>query len=125
MHKIRLRSAWTVDAPNSQKSCRNLLPLSLNDLVDERGERVLLTRSFHRPTGLDGQRVFLFVEVSGCQSEVLLNGVQLGTIGLAGGDSFDVTDRLVDQNRLQIAACSSAADAAIEAVELHIDDAGS
>ena len=66
--------------------------------------RVRYRRTFHRPTDLDsGERVFLVVEPARSSACVTLKGALVGVVysGEPAG-RFEITDRLEEDNRLEI-----------------------
>ncbi len=115
--------AWLVRDSALSPAPRLGLPLSLMDHAPAADESLVLTRSFNRPTGLDGRVVHLCLATTGCDGYVSLNGDRLGTIDNADSRIFDVTDRLTEHNRLEITVRVSADNAAIHRVELQIDNA--
>lgn len=75
--------------------------------------RVRYRRTFQKPTGLDGARVWLVVEPPRSSGTVNLNDISLGTVRC--GDAlgrFEVTDILSDRNTLEVNVSHPMVDAA-------------
>ncbi len=120
-HIIRLRGPWQYQPlartirmadGSSQNESGNLPPPGRAKMPADWGEslgadfrgRVLYTRTFNRPTGLDeGQRVDLVVEQVDAFGVVSLNGQPLGEVGLSDtAPRFDITALLQPHNELRI-----------------------
>lgn len=121
MHTIRLRGPWQVepvarfvlqadgtyqpDSENLSAAARATMPADWSAIcgADFFG-RVRYRRIFHRPTGLDsGERVFLVVEPAISEACITLKGALVGIMN-AGEPAgrFEITDRLEEDNRLEI-----------------------
>lgn len=64
--------------------------------------RVLYVRPFRRPTGIDGETVWLVVEGVDAMADVELNGEPLGSIQGEQTLRVDISGRLQPQNRLAL-----------------------
>ena len=121
MHTIRLRGPWQVepvarfvfeadgtylpDETNLPPAARVTMPADWSATcgADFIG-RVRYRRVFHRPTGLDsGERVFLVVEPARSSACITLKGAVVGLVkaGEPAG-RFEITERLEEDNRLEI-----------------------
>jgi hypothetical protein len=121
IYTIRLRGPWQLEplerySPNEfggwkrstddlPAAVRAKMPAAWADSFgpDFRG-RVRYRRTFQMPTGLDeGQRVWLVIEPPRSSGRINLNGTETGAI--SPGDPsgrYDITEQLVDSNRLDI-----------------------
>jgi hypothetical protein len=119
LHRIRLAAPWefrllTAEADAPSSTCK--LPLALSDLsavepVSD-SDTIVLTRKFHRPSGLDeSTRVFIGIELDEGDSPNSLKTVLLNKEALSfpedrsGSDGvlqIDVSGRLLPFNVLQL-----------------------
>ena len=111
LHLIRLPGPWQVrvvqqtagsaDLPKAF-SCR--VPGDWTEpLGHEFRGSVRAERRFNRPTGLEpGQPVYLVVEQVDFRGKVTLNDRPLGPVGLDHELRHEITELLIDQNRLSI-----------------------
>lgn len=140
LHKIRLAAPWELRVVNSlatesdasAATCK--LPFVMSDLRDQiaasDSDTVVLTRKFHRPSGLDeSTRVFIGVELDGASPSKSLKTVMLNKEALplspecsASGDvfQFDVSGRLLGFNELQLRFPSSASDTLLRLVSVSL-----
>ena len=121
MHTIRLRGPWELEpvwryalaADGTYRPDRENLPAAAKMKMpadwsavfgDDFLARVRYRRVFHRPTGLEGgTRVFLVVEPARSEACITLKQKLVGFVH--PGDEtgrFDITDRLEDDNVLEI-----------------------
>jgi hypothetical protein len=121
MHTIRLRGPWQLEALERwlpQRAGRHErsatgMPLRARMKMpadwsgafgaDFRG-RVRFCRTFHKPTGLEGdERVWLVIEPPRSAGEVVLNDQPIGSVRVGRPPvRFDITAMLDDDNRLEI-----------------------
>jgi hypothetical protein len=123
-HQIRLRGPWHWQAAPS-KGTKSSTRAEGDDRVPESAEpgnpftftapdglrpilavesitHLRVTRTFHRPTGLDsGSRVDLVIEPVSAPCTVHLNGVALGSIE-SGAGRFSIAQHLQPANQLQL-----------------------
>jgi hypothetical protein len=107
-HVIRLRGPWRwwpADGASQAVGGRVQLPNAWSALGGpSRPQRVRLTRTFHRPTGLSpAVAVRVIVDGRGARGELTLNGKRLGALA-EGRAAFDVTGVLTETNELVIEA---------------------
>jgi hypothetical protein len=113
MHTIRLRGPWQLEPIRCFGSDTGRLPAATRATMPAdwaaacgAGFRgcVRYSRTFQKPTGLDGgARVWLVVEPPRTLGVVNLNGTTLGNVRLGeSAGRFEVTQLLADRNALEI-----------------------
>ena len=115
-HRIRLHGPWEIQwisrpwsGPYPGEQIRGLfikprlvrMPVDWRTLFGEEAGTVAFIRHFHWPTNLEpAETAWLTFDGVGGSATVRLNGELLGTVSATG--CFDVTRRLVSDNRLTV-----------------------
>ncbi len=137
-HLIRLAGPWHYQGSAGSKSPRprqTSLPCDLRQLAQSSGENcLLLSRRFHRPTGLaDSDRVLLLVQQPAALEKATLNGQPLTRLSAEQQSAeqhsieklvarFDLTEHLLPYNHLELTVClpDSQSGSSIGPVQLEI-----
>lgn len=98
VHRIHLKGPWeyewissSADGPRG----RVTMPADWQSLFGEAAGRARFVRTFHRPSNLDDETVWLTFDGVGGEGPVTVNGVDVGRLVCCSGPQrFDVTPHL-------------------------------
>lgn len=107
-HRIRLAGPWDSQPVDERRqpvgdSTRCQLPLTLTESSPEPG--VLLTRGFHRPTGIDDTTTLRIVlQTTARPNSVSINGMMIAECPVSSNAeyAFDATSRITAFNLLSV-----------------------
>ncbi len=119
VHTINLRGPWRIEPlcrtqwkDGCSVECDSGEPLPKGGRLNPVGDwspllgnfrgRVRYERSFHQPTGLSGQDLFLVVEGVDALGQVLLNEQPLGEIAWGESHAWNIDALLQSRNRLHL-----------------------
>lgn len=101
-HQIRLRGPWE-HAGWSDTPSRVKFPATVRDLCSAEADRCVVSRFFHRPTGLDAATLTMLLETPAQPTQVRLNDAALELRAVKSGLwEVDLTDKLALRNRLEV-----------------------